>query len=266
MVAGLGHVDEALETAEASTALARQSGERGAIGYGLNATAVARWSLGDLDAAAAAHDEAIEHFVVVGDPWGEAVCRVLRARTALDRGDTDSEDRVHEGLDVARRCGDAHLIGIALGLLSTLQADREEWDAAIESAREALHLQESIGYTEGTVAALHLLARLHVARGETAAAKNALLRGLRLAWKMQHAAAICEALEDLAQIAFVEGDDRMALRLVTAAETERTARNLAVRSADRPALDELRAQLRSSVTGDQPQVPALADVVAGLLR
>jgi predicted ATPase/DNA-binding SARP family transcriptional activator len=266
LVAGLGHLDEALETGEASTALARQSGDNAAIGCGLNAAAVAHWALGDLDAAAAAHDEAIERFVSVGDLWGESICRVLRARTALDRGDADAEDRLRAGLEAARRCGDAHVIGIALGLLAHIQAKRGEPEPAIESARESMRLQESIGYTEGTISALHLLARLHLESGDTAEARAELLRGLRLAWKMQHAAAICEALESLAQIASNGGDDRTATQLLSAADTERSARNLPVRTADRPTIEELRSHLRSSVTGDQPATPAIADVVASFLR
>jgi predicted ATPase/DNA-binding SARP family transcriptional activator len=266
LVAGLGHLDEALETGEASTALARQSGDSAAIGYGLNATAVAHWALGDLDAAVAAHDEATERFVAVRDLWGESICRVLRARTALDRGDADSEDRLRAGLAAARRCGDAHVIGIALGLLAHLQADRGEPDPAIESARESLRLQESIGYTEGTIAALHLLAQLHLASGDTADAKDELLRSLRLAWRMQHAAAICEALEGLAQIASKDCDDRTAMELLSAAETERTTRNLPVRPADRPMIEKLRSHLRSSITGDQPEIPSMAVAVASLLR
>jgi predicted ATPase len=266
MVAGLGHLEEALETGEASTALARQSGDSAAIGCGLNATAVAHWALGNLDAAVAAHDEAIERFLAVGDLWGESICRVLRARTALDRGDADSEAHLRAGLAAARRCGDAHVIGIALGLLANLQANRGERDSAIESARESLRLQESIGYTEGIIAALHLLARLHLASGDTGDARGELLRSLRLAWKMQHAAAICEAFEDLAQIASNDGDDRTAMQLLSAAERERTTRNLPVRPADRPMIDKLHSHLRSSITGDHPEIPAMADVVASLLR
>jgi tetratricopeptide (TPR) repeat protein len=170
------------------------------------------------------------------------------------------------GLEAARRCGDAHVIGIALGLRANLQANRGERDSAIESGQESLRLQESIGYTEGIVAALHLLARLHLASGDTGDAKNELLRSLRLAWKMQHAAAICETFEDLAQIAFNDGDDRTAMQLLSAAERERTTRNLPVRPADRPMIDKLQSHLRSSNTWDQPEIPTMPDVVASLLR
>ena len=111
-----------------------------------------------------------------------------------------------------------------------------------------------------------MLARLHLASGDTGDARGELLRSLRLAWKMQHAAAICEALEDLAQIASDDGDDRTAMQLLSAAETERTARNLPVRPADRPTIDKLQSHLRSSITEDHPETPALADIVADLLR
>jgi tetratricopeptide (TPR) repeat protein len=265
LVAGLGHLDEALEAGETSTSLARESADDAAIGAGLNAVAVAHWALGDLDAAVAAHDEAIERFVSCGDIWGESICRVLRARTALDRGDPDGEERLHAGLAAAQRCGDAHVIGIAVGLLAQLHASRGERDQAIAKTRESLHLQESIGYIEGTIAALHLLSRLHLDGDEMAEARDALLRSLRLAWKMQHAAAICEALEGLAQVASREGNERTALELVSTAEAERSARGLPLRSSDRPAIEKLQSHLRSAGYG-APEVAPIAKVVAELLR
>ena len=265
LVAALGNLDEALEAAEASTALARQSGDDAAIGCGLNAAAVARWALGDLDAAVAAHEEAIERFASAGDLWGEAICRVLRARTAVDRGDPDAEERIRIGLDTARRCGDAHVVGIALSLLAQLQSVRGNHDAAVTSAQESLRLQESIGYTEGTVAALHLLARLHLEAGEMPEAKDVLLRGLELAWKMQHAAATCEAVETLARIAFDEGDEATAAALLTTSAAERAARNVPLRPVDRPTIEKVEAHLRAAGRTEQSPRP-MADVVAELVR
>jgi hypothetical protein len=56
------------------------------------------------------------------------------------------------------------------------------------------------------------------------------------------------------------------MQLLSAAETERSVRNLPVRAADRPTIKKLQSHLRSSITGDQPETPAIADVVASLLR
>jgi predicted ATPase/DNA-binding SARP family transcriptional activator len=263
LVAGLGDIDQALDAGQASVTLARQSGDDAAIGAALNAIAVAQWALGDLNASTTAHDEAIERFIAARDLWGEAICRVLRARTALDRGDADAEHRLREGLDAARRCGDVHVVGIAQGLLAEVHADRGELDDAVRLAAESLALQESIGYAEGTVSALHLLARLHTEAGDDEEARGMLLRGLRLGWKMQHAAAVCEALEDLAQIEGRSGDRDQALQLLTAADAERARRNLPLRSGDRQLVDKLRAQI--GLSSDRLPSREVASVVAELL-
>ena len=56
------------------------------------------------------------------------------------------------------------------------------------------------------------------------------------------------------------------MELLSAAETERTTRHLPVRPADRPTIEKLQAHLRPSLIGDHPEVRAMADVVASLLR
>ncbi len=268
LVAGLGYLDAALEAGQRSTAIARELGDDAAIGSGLNAVAVGAWSLGDLDTAIVAHDEAIERFAAAGDIWGESICRVLRARTALDLGDPDAATRLQSALDTARRCGDVHVLGLGLCLLAELQASEGAHDEAIRTATESLVLQESIGYIEGTISALHLLARFHAAVGDDCAARAELLRGLRLAWKMQHAAAICEAIEGLAMVASRAGDTATAGQLVGVARAERARRNLKVRPRDSP--EEVAAVgAPSSLTGLRPSVRAdsrpIADVVAELL-
>jgi hypothetical protein len=66
---------------------------------------VALWGLGDLDGAAAAHDEAIQRFSRPDDLWRRDVALVLRARTAVDRGDTEATRLVDLSLGAARRVG-----------------------------------------------------------------------------------------------------------------------------------------------------------------
>ena len=266
LAAGLGNLDEALTAARSGTDQAREAGDDTAIGFGLNATAVALWALGDLDAAAVAHDEAIDRYVAAGDAWGEAVCRVLRARTALDAHDPEGEDRLRDALLAARRCGDAHVEGIALGLLAEAEGRQGRTDAAVATAAESLRLHESIGYTEGTVASLRVLARLHRGAGEPAAAHEVLLRSLRLAWKMQHLAAICESLEELARLAMDSGDPERARVLLVVAEAERLRHDLPLRSQDQPQIDELRAALEEGEGRFRLPVPELSETVSTVLR
>ncbi|HVM52254.1 MAG TPA: BTAD domain-containing putative transcriptional regulator [Acidimicrobiales bacterium] len=266
LVSALGDLDEGLRAGHLSVELAREAGDDVAIGAGLNALAVAQWALGDMDAAAVSHDEAIERFGAAHDIWGEAICRVLRARTALDVGEADGEERLRAGLEAARRCGDAHVIGIALGLLAQLHGRRGALSEGIQAATESLALQESIGYAEGTVSALHLLARLRFDADEDECARELVLRGLRLAWKMQHAAAICEALEDLAQIEHRQDAPARALELLATARAERRRRGLPLRVGDRPAVDKLVGQLDPALASEVGDGPDLAHVVSNLLR
>jgi tetratricopeptide (TPR) repeat protein len=265
VVAALGDLEAARDVGRESIVLARGTGDDAAIGCALNATAVALWGLGDMAAAAEAQDEAIERFAAVGDEWGEAICRVLRARTALDQGDPSVEDLLRMGLDGARRCGDVHIVGIALELRAHLRAAQGRLDEAVDTARESLSHQESIGYTEGTITALHLLARLELDRGDDGEARRLLLRSLGLAWKMRHAAATCEALEDLARIEARRGDRRSASELLDVAARERARRNLPLRTRDLEALAELRSDLAE---GNDPhgRSTTVEEAVLALLR
>ena len=260
LVNARGDLDDALAAADLSVTLARPTGDDATIAAGLNAVAVARWSRGDIDGAIDAHDEAIERFIAAKDLWGEAICKVLRARTALDRAAPDGPALLNAGLEAAHRSGDAHVLGLALGLVAEQQAAAGDLDAAIATGAESLRHQESIGYTEGTISALHLLARFHTEAGDLDAAETNLLATLRLAWKMQHAAAICEALESLSIIAGQRGSSSAGALLVTAT-AERVRRNIALRPGDRPAVDELRDRL-----GPSPdQATALSEVVSELI-
>jgi hypothetical protein len=72
--------------------------------YGLNA-AVAQWALGEHDRSLQAHAEAIDLLTPVGDEWGLAICKVLRARTLFDLRDPSAAGIAQEGVDHARRAG-----------------------------------------------------------------------------------------------------------------------------------------------------------------
>ena len=61
------------------------------LGLHVNALAVVAWALGNLDASAATHDEALALLRDTDNPWVLGVCLALRARTALDRGEPAAE-------------------------------------------------------------------------------------------------------------------------------------------------------------------------------
>ena len=250
LAASLGRLDQARRVAAESAALARAAGDDVACAYGLNALAVAEWALGDLEAAARAHDEAIARLEPTGDLWGLGVCQSLRARTALDAGDPDGERRARAAVEVARASGDRHVLGIALEQVAQLELVAGRTHAALDAARECLSLHEAVGYTEGTVAALHVLARSHGAAGDGKEGRALHLRALALASRIGHRAAVCEALEGLASVAASVEELADAVRLLEAARRERDEHNLPLRAPDRHRLDHVRKAVEEALGPD----------------
>jgi len=240
LAASLGQLERARRAGEESASLAREAGDDFGCARGLNALAVAEWALGNLDGAAQAHDEAIARLTSTEDVWALGVCMALRARTAVDAGDAGASEMAHAALPVARASGDRHVIGIALEQIAQLELAAGHTDAAVDAARECLGMQEAVGYTEGTVAALHTLALSLAAAGEIKEARLLHLRALSLASRIGHAAALCEALEGLAALAATDDDYRETIRLLEVAQRERRARDLPLRVPDRNRLDRLR--------------------------
>ncbi|MFN2504700.1 MAG: BTAD domain-containing putative transcriptional regulator [Acidimicrobiales bacterium] len=240
IASSLGRLERARQAGAESVALARAAGDPVACARGLNTLGVTEWALGHLETAASAQDEAISLLESSGDLWGMGVCTALRARTALDAGDPEGERLARAALPVARASGDRHVIGIALEQLAQLELAAGRAESAKEAAAECLAMHQVVGYTEGTVAALHVLARSVAGGGDTKEARLLHLRALSLATRIGHAAAVCEALEGLAALAAAEQDFEETLRLLDAAQREREARGLPLRALDRPAVDKLR--------------------------
>ena len=261
LAASLGQLETARDAGYLAAELGRKSDDAASTAYGLNAAALAEWALGHLDRSLDAHHEAIHLLTTVDDQWGLAVCKVLLARTLFDRHDPAASVVADEGAEHARRCGDLHVLGIALTQIAQISLADGDVARAVTAATEALELQEHIGYTEGTVSALHVLGHAHRASGNAEVARNLHLRGLTLASRIGHAAAMCEAIEDLARTEASE-NPALALTLLCAARAERDARNLPLRQRDAEELTELETSLPSSVPTRQDR--PFASLVAEL--
>jgi predicted ATPase/DNA-binding SARP family transcriptional activator len=249
LAASLGHLARAREAAYQAVDLSRSCGDDTGAAYGLNAAAVAEWALGNHERSLGSHTEAIALLDKLDDHWGLAVCNVLQARTLFDIGHAAAASvAARHGVEHARHAGDLHVLGIALTQIAQIAISDGDTPAAVVAATEALVMQEQIGYTEGTVSALHVLGRAHRLAGELDAARAEHQRALALASRIGHAAAMCEAVEDIARVA--AGDDpHYALVLLSAAQEERARRALPLRQADADELGRFEATLRRSVGG-----------------
>jgi predicted ATPase/DNA-binding SARP family transcriptional activator len=248
LAASLGQLETARDAGYRSADLGRSCGDAANAAYGLNAAAVAEWALGNHARSLAAHREAVALLDPLGDPWGLAVCKVLQARTLFDLGDTVASKVADEGVDHARRAGDLHVLGIALTQIAQIAIAEGDMEPAVAAASEALELQERIGYTEGTVSALHVLGQAHRLAGDNDAARVVHRRALTLAARIGHAAAMCEAVEDLARDE-ATGQPHRASTLLRAARAERVRRRLPLRERDAEELTLLEQAVTAHVEG-----------------
>jgi predicted ATPase/DNA-binding SARP family transcriptional activator len=245
LAASLGRLETARDAGYLAAELGRGCGDPAGTAYGLNAAAVAEWALGHHDRSLRAHAEAIELLAKIEDQWGLAVCKVLQARTLFDRHDPDAPQVAREGVEHARRAGDLHVLGIALTQIAQLAIADGDPSAAVSGAAEALDLQEQIGYTEGTVSALHVLGQAQRLAGDVNEARALHRRALALASRIGHAAAMCEAMEDLARAEAPE-QPGFACALLRAARAEREARGVPLRQRDAEDLLALERALPST--------------------
>jgi hypothetical protein len=229
------------------------------IGYGLNAEAVALWGSGELHESAALHEQAIEHFEATADVWGIGVCRVLRARTAVDAGDENAEEMASRAVEAARATGDGHIIGIALEQLARVALNHRDPARASGLVEESLVAHETIGYSEGMLSSLHLLGRADLANGAPKEAREHHLRALGIAVGIGHAAGTIEALDGLTAVAVALGDKQLASRLAHVVEVERSARRLPRRADEHAMLDTLVTEATTPEAGTATTLAAIAD-------
>ncbi len=256
VAAPLGHLRQAQEACAEAADLCRSAGDDRGTGDALITLGVALWALGDLDAAAAAHEEAIERFEAVDEPWRRNVAVVLRARTAVDRTDDDAAERVAAALVAARRTADAHLVGLALTQQARLALREQRADDAVAAATEALSSYRRIGYHEGEAAALTLVARGHVAAGDgDRTAADAAGQALEVAAAINHRGALCSAVETLAAVRAADGEDGEALVLLEVAAIERRSSGIPDARVEAGLTGTLAANLRARL-GAQAVVAA----------
>ena len=113
------------------------------------------------------------------------------------------------------------MLGIALTQIAQIAIAGDDAAAAVPAASEALDLQERIGYTEGMVSALHVLGTAQRLSDDLDAARRHHRRALGLASRIGHAAAMCEAIEDLARDEVAERPEVAATLLRAAASRAR---------------------------------------------
>jgi len=255
----LGDLQRCRSLGAMTAELGRSLHDDAIIGYGLNAEAVALWGFGDLDESAALHEQAIEHFGATSDVWGIGVCRVLRARTAVDAGAENAEELTSRAVQAARASGDGHIIGIALEQLARVALNEQDPARASGLVGESLAAHETIGYSEGMLSSLHLLGRAELAKGAPKQAREHHLQALAIAVRIGHTAGTIEALEGLTAVAVALDDKQLATQLAQVVEVERAERRLPRRADETAMFTTLLAEVATPESGTATTLAVLVD-------
>ncbi|HEX8510433.1 MAG TPA: BTAD domain-containing putative transcriptional regulator [Propionibacteriaceae bacterium] len=259
IAAPLGNLRAARDACTSSVALSRALGDDGALGRALVTLGLCEWALGDLPAAARAHEEAADRAEATGDRWHHDAALVLRLRTAIDAGEPDVEQRLDRVLARVRSTGDQHLVGLALGQQARLGLISGDPDRAYAAATSSLDYWRSVNYREGEVQALNLLARASVVSGRLEEAASEARAAVLAAADIGHRGGLAEGLETLAEVRHAAGLDDQALELLTVAQRERDDAAVPVPAADRAAVEALRRSVAE-------RLDASTDPVLGATR
>ena len=226
IAAPLGDLARSAALTAQAVAIRRRSDERAGLAGVLITHGIAQWGLGNLPAAAAAHDEAIDLLTAGGAAWELGTAQALRARTAVDADEPDAEQRIDAAVATCQRSGDKHAHALALSQRARLSLVRARAAAAHAAATECLDLWTRIGYREGIINAHNLLARTCVALGRTPDAETHARTALSTAVRIGHRGGLCEALECLAAVLHATDRETLARRLLLVATAERRRHRL----------------------------------------
>jgi predicted ATPase/DNA-binding SARP family transcriptional activator len=245
IAAPLGDLVRARDACADSVRISRRIQDDTMLGTALVTLGITQWALGDLTAAAVSHDEAVDRLTAVGEWWNRTAALVLRARTAVDAGDDDVDERIDRALAAARQGHDRHLFALAVSQQARRALLLGDARAACEAAEQCLTAWREVGYQEGEINALNLLGRALTALDRPQQAEQVLRDSLRTAAGIRHRGGMYEGLECLAAVLHATGRDEQALLVLSVAHRERRDNAMPTPPAEAGQLAELNAQVRN---------------------
>jgi non-specific serine/threonine protein kinase len=213
---------------------------------------------GDLERAAALHQESLAVRQALGDPHSIAISLNSLANVAVDRGDYDAARALHEdNLALRRELRDDRGIAIALNNLSVIARDQGDWERAAALSGESAELFDALGDKQGVALAHVTLGAAKYHLGAHAEATALHQQSLAVFSETENRREIAECLEVLAMLA-TPGHSSHAARLFAAAEVAFEEIGSSMRPSNNPRYEGYVAEVRGRL-GEQRFAAAWAE-------
>lgn len=229
----VGEYQRAITLIEDALAEHVAQGERGGIAECLYILALVLREQGNLDRALALIMQRLEIDSEIGDPGNKAQALLALGDIARDRGDViQTRKYTSESLTIFREYGMQWAIGFALNNLAYAAYMAGELSLAFSLSSESVSLFRNINRDTGLAESLVTWGNVLRAQGELAAAHDALMEALRLAWANGPRLFVAYALEGLAGVMLQSNQAPLGVRFLSASSMLRTKMVVSVRPSD----------------------------------
>jgi predicted ATPase len=202
-----GYVQEGRERLAAALSAAGADAATPARSGALNGAGALAHDQGDLQQAAAFHEEALAVARECGARDCAAVALNNLGNVALDQGQyAEAAARYQEALALWRELKYKQGIAIVLNNLGSVAQDRGDYAEAASHYQESLALKRELGDEGGIASSLNNLAGVVLMQGDYEKASRLLEESLELFEKLGDLAKRAECLDTLARLAFTQGD------------------------------------------------------------
>ncbi len=229
-----------------SLEMRRRIGDPAGIALALNALGGVHHFRGDFDLARSMFIESLDLKQGLGNANSIAVSLTNLGLLERDAGLPEvAAAAFDEAIAIWERSGDRQRLSVGVHNAGLLALDRGRLDEAVVLLTRAYETAREIGDRTEMAYAMADLVRVHVERGDLDAACVALEASLPRAATMEARIIVLLALEGAAGLAAARGDDRLAVRLWSAAAADRVVSGFANMPADTRLLEGRMAALHA---------------------
>jgi predicted ATPase/DNA-binding SARP family transcriptional activator/Tfp pilus assembly protein PilF len=202
-----GHYHEGRDRLRSLLAMPGASARDRLRARALDAAGALAHDQGDLEAAAALHEESLSIARECDDR--ETIASALNnlGNVARDQGTDERATRFYEAaLDTWRGLGNMPRVAIVLNNLGSVASDQGEYTQAFAFYRQCLALQRETGNQRGIAAALNNMGNLAILQGQLERAGDLFKQCLDILREVRDSSVTAMVLDSLAHLSFEQGD------------------------------------------------------------